>query len=386
MKKTPYRLILILLVIAGIVAGGWYLSRPKPITVAVKAVERGIVEATVSNTRAGTVKACRRARLAPAIGGQIAKLAVKEGDRVSTGQILLSLWNDDLAAQLQLAQRETIAARASADQSCLLADNAVREAKRLEELRKKGQVAEQQADTAQAQAQAGQASCRAARANVEVSAARTSVARAALERTLLRAPFPGVVAEVNGELGEFVTPSPIGVATLPAVDLLDTSCLYIAAPIDEVDAPQIKTGMTARISLDAYPNKHFAGRVSRIAPYVLEVEKQARTVDVEALFTDAADYQSLRPGYSADLEIIVDVKKDVLRIPTEAVLEGHRVLVYNPATQFLEERSFLAGLSNWKYTEVLSGLAAGDQVVLSIDREGVKAGIRATLEKPEAAP
>jgi len=386
MKKPPYRLILILLVIAGIVAGGWYLSRPKPIAVAVKAVARGIVEASVSNTRAGTVKACRRARLAPAIGGQIAKLAVKEGDKVNTGQILLSLWNDDLAAQLQLAQRETIAARSSADQSCLLADNAVREAKRLEDLRSKGLVAEQQADTAQTQAQAGQASCRAARANVEVSAARTSVARAALERTLLRAPFPGIVAEVNGELGEFVTPSPIGVATLPAVDLLDTSCLYIAAPIDEVDAPQIRTGMTARISLDAYPNKHFAGRVSRIAPYVLEVEKQARTVDVEALFTDAADYQSLRPGYSADLEIIVDVKKDVLRIPTEAVLEGHRVLVYNPATQLLEERSFQAGLSNWKYTEVLSGLAAGDQVVLSIDREGVKAGIRATLEKPEAVP
>jgi HlyD family secretion protein len=386
MKKTAYRFILIILVITGIIGAGWYLSRPKPIAVAVKAVERGTVEATVSNTRAGTVKACRRARLAPAIGGQIAKLAVKEGDRVSAGQVLLSLWNDDVAAQLQLAERETTAARATADQTCLLADNAIREAKRLEELRKKGQVAEQQADTAQAQAQAGQASCRAARANVEVSAARASVARAALERTLLRAPFPGVVAEVNGELGEFATPSPTGVATLPAVDLLDTSCLYIAAPIDEVDAPQIKTGMMARINLDAFPNKHFAGRVSRIAPYVLEVEKQARTVDVEALFTDPADYQSLRPGYSADLEIIIDVKKDVPRIPTEAVLEGHRVLVYNPATQILEERSFQAGLSNWKYTEVLSGLSAGDLVVLSIDREGVKAGVRATLEKPETAP
>ena len=60
----------------------------------------------------------------------------------------------------------------------------------------------------------------------------------------------------------------------------------------------------------------------------------------------------------------------MLRIPTEAVLEGHRVLVYNPATQMLEERSFKAGLSNWKYTEVLSGLADGDRVVLSIDREG----------------
>lgn len=386
MKKTAYRLAIVLLILFGIGAAGWYLSRPKAIAVTVKEVERGTVEATVSNTRAGTVKACRRARLAPAIGGQIAKLSVKEGDSVKPGQILLSLWNDDIAAQLQLAERETGAARATADQTCLLADNAAREAQRLEELRKKGQVAVQQADNAQAQAQAQAASCRAARTNVEVSAARVEVAHAALERTLLRAPFPGVVAEVNGEVGEFATPSPTGVATLPSVDLLDTSCLYIAAPIDEVDSPSIKTGMPARISLDAFPNKHFAGRVSRIAPYVLEVEKQARTVDVEALFTDSADYASLRPGYSADLEIVVDTKSNVLRIPTEAVLEGNRVLIYNRATQQLEERNFQPGLSNWKYTEIASGLKEGEPVVLSIDREGVKAGVRAEIEKSTAAP
>ena len=85
MKKTPYRLILVLL-LSSASSPGMIFFRPQPIAVAVKAVIRGIVEASVSNTRAGTVKACRRARLAPAIGGQIAKLAVKEGDRVSTGQ------------------------------------------------------------------------------------------------------------------------------------------------------------------------------------------------------------------------------------------------------------------------------------------------------------
>jgi HlyD family secretion protein len=292
----------------------------------------------------------------------------------------LSLWNDDLEAQKQLAQRETIAARASAEQTCLLADNAQREAKRMEDLYKTKQVSEQQVDTASTQARAQQAACQAGRANVEVSTARVAVANAAVERTLLRAPFTGVVGEINGELGEFVTPSPTGVATLPAVDLFDTSCLYISAPIDEVDAPQVKTDMTARITLDAFPNKSFAGRVSRIAPYVLEVEKQARTVEVEALFTEPADYQRLLPGYSADLEIIINTRKDVLRIPTEAVLEGHRVLMYNPATQLLEERSFKAGLSNWKYTEVLSGLSAGETIVTSIDREGVKAGARVILE------
>jgi HlyD family secretion protein len=386
MKTTIYRIILFILVIVGVGVLIWYTSRPQPLSVSATKVGKGTVEATVSNTRAGTVKACRRARLAPAIGGQIARLFVKKGDHVASGQLLLSLWNDDLEAQQQLAQQENIAARASADQVCLLADNAQREAKRLEELRKNGQVSEQQADTARAQAEAQQAGCRAARTNIDVSAARVALAGAAVERTLLRAPFSGVVGEINGELGEFVTPSPIGVATLPAVDLLDTSCLYITAPIDEVDAPAIRHDMMARISLDAFPNKRFAGRVSRIAPYVLEVEKQARTVEVEALFTDPEDYQRLRPGYSADLEIIINTRENVLRIPTEAVLEGHRVLVYNPATHQLEDRGFQAGLSNWKYTEVLSGLSAGEIIVLSVDREGVKAGTRVILEKPATTP
>ncbi len=381
MKVPSFRAALIVLIIIGVAVLIWYGSRPKPIAVAVTHVARGTVESTVANTRAGTVKACRRARLAPAIGGQISHLYVKEGDHVVTGQLLLALWNDDLEAQKQLAQRETSAARATADQVCLLADNARREAKRLEELRKNNQVSEQQTDTARTQAKAQRASCQAAHANVEVSKARVAVADAAVERTLLRAPFAGVVGEINGEVGEFITPSPTGVATLPAVDLFDTSCLYISAPIDEVDAPQVKTDMTARISLDAFPNKTFAGRVSRIAPYVLELEKQARTVEVEALFTEPKDYQQLLPGYSADLEIIINTRKNVLRIPTEAVLEGQRVLVYNPATELLEERGFKAGLSNWKYTEVLSGLTAGEAIVTSIDREGVKAGARVTLEE-----
>lgn len=383
--KTSIRAVVLLLIVLIVGLAIWYGTRPKAISVEVARVERGPVESTVANTRAGTVKACRRARLAPATGGQIARLYVKKGDRVATGQLLLALWNDDLTAQRTLAQEETATARANAEQACVLADNARREAKRQEALFKKQQVSEQQADSARLQAEAQEAACKAARASVDVSLAKVAVAAAEVERTLLRAPFPGVIGEINGELGEFVTPSPTGVATLPAVDLFDTSCLYISAPIDEVDAPQVKTGMTARISLDAYPNKRFAGRVSRIAPYVLELEKQARTVEVEALFTDPGDYQHLLPGYSADLEIIINAHADVLRIPTEAVLEGHRVLLYDPAGETVEERSFTPGLSNWKYTEVLSGLKAGDAVITSLDREGVKAGAHVTVSGSTAA-
>jgi HlyD family secretion protein len=203
--------------------------------------------------------------------------------------------------------------------------------------------------------------------------------RANLERTRLYAPFGGVIAEINGELGEFVTPSPIGIATPPTVDLIDTACLYVKAPIDEVDAGGVRRGMPARVVLDAFADRSFAGRVRRVANYVLEVEKQARTVDVEVELEPDSSLPDLLAGYSADVEVILATRDDVVRVPTEAVLEGPRVLVY--AGGRLEERRIRSGLSNWEHTEVAEGLSPGEQVVLSVDREGVKAGIRAVPDE-----
>lgn len=381
-KRRLLIALLLVILLAGLIH---FLSRPDAIAVLVQAADRGNVESIVANTRAGTVKACRRAHLAPHRGGQIAALDVHVGDHVEAGQVLLTLWNDDLKAQLRLTRSGVKAAEASAEQVCLQADEAVRESKRQLLLKKKGQISEGDADRAVTNAKAGQASCRAAKAHIQNAESRVDVARAELERTFLKAPFAGYVAEVNGELGEYVTPSPPGIPTPPAIDLVDVSCLYISAPIDEVDAPQIKTGMLARITLDAVPGMYFLGAVDRIAPYVLEKEKQARTVEVEAMFANPDEYQDLIPGYSADIEIIVDSRDNVLRIPTEAVLEGNRVLVYPTTTSdsgVLEERKIEAGLYNWKYTEVLSGLKLGEQVVVSVERPDVKAG---QLVKPETA-
>ena len=215
---------------------------------------------------------------------------------------------------------------------------------------------------------------------MEVSESRLKVAQAVLERTRLTAPFAGVVAEVNGELGEFVTPSPVGVPTPPAIDLMDVSCLYVSAPIDEVDAPRIRAGMSASIALDAFPGRRFSGRVRRIAPYVLDVEKQARTVDVEAEFVRPDEIHELLPGYSADIEVTLMQRDNVLRIPTEAVQEGGRVLLLG-ADGILQERRIETGLSNWTWTEISAGLQAGEQVVTSLDREGVVAGARAQREE-----
>ena len=88
-------------------------------------------------------------------------------------------------------------------------------------------------------------------------------------------------------------------------------------------------------------------------------------------------------GYSADLEVILVVRDNVVRVPTSALLEGGRVLAAR-ADGTLEERKIKAGLANWEYTEVLEGLAAGDRVVTSLEREGVKAGAHVVADDKTA--
>jgi HlyD family secretion protein len=370
-----------LVILAGML---WFWKGPKPVGVSLYTLDYGEVESVVANTRVGTLKACRRAYLAPSSGGRVAALNTREGVRVDENQLLLEVWNDDLKAQLTLENAEVGVAEARVAESCALARLAGREANRLLRLRDHRQVVSEEAvDNAVSQSEAKAAACRAAQAGVTARRARVDAARAAVERTQVRAPFAGVVAEVNAELGEYVTPSPPGIPTLPPIDLLDVSCLYVSAPIDEVDAPAIRAGMPAKVSLDAFPGRKFAGSVRRVAPYVLDKEKQARTVEVEVALDSPEALEALLPGYSADIEILLQAKPRVLRVPSRAVLEGQRALVLNAAGR-LEERRFTAGLSNWDYTEATAGLAAGERIVLSTGQEGVRAGVRAVPE--ERAP
>ena len=353
-----------------------------PITVTAVYPEIKTVEQTVSNTRAGTIDACRRSRMSPAIGGQIASLYVKEGDLVQKDQILIELWNKESKARVKEAKARVKAAERSAQQVCILSDRAQREAKRKTELLERGLASEEATETAVSNAESQSAACDAALTQVEVYQASVEVIEASLERTMLIAPFDGIIAEIEGELGEYVTPSPVGVATKPTVDLIDSSCIYISAPIDEIDAPEVVSGMTARITMDAFGNQEFPATVRRVAPYVLDLEKQARTVEIEAVF-DNPD-QTLLPGYSADIEVIIDRVENTLSIPTQTIMRDNFVYVIDTETMTLTKKQIEVGIGNWQYTEVTNGLSEDDQVVLSVDREGVKAGVKVEVEKDDA--
>ncbi len=383
MSPLIRRSLIALVVIALSATGFWWIGRPKPIAVAVKEIDRGKVESSIANTRAGTVEACQRTKLSTIMGGRIEVLAVKEGDRVKKGQLLMKLWNDDQQAQSTLAMTQVATAQQRVNEACLQAANAEREAARQTALREKGFISTSREESARTEAQARRAGCEASRADVAQFQARVAATRIEQGRTSLYAPFDGTIAKIVGEIGEYSTPSPPGVQTPPAIDLIDDSCLYVKAPMDEIDAPKIKIGQTVRISLDALPKQSFPGTVKRVAPYVSAVEKQARTVDIEANFDKPEDAGKLLVGYSADIEVILTVRDDVVRVPTSALLEGGRVLVAG-ADGKLEERKIKTGLANWEFTEVTEGLNAGDRVVTSLERVGVKAGAAYTTESEKS--
>jgi|TARA_B110000259_G_scaffold105238_1_gene120837 HlyD family secretion protein len=360
--------------LAAVMALIYFVSRPSLPEVSLVELTTGLVENRVSNTRAGTVEACQRSKLSLPIGGQIAQLYVDEGELVAEGQLLMSLWNDDRAAQVEQAKAAATSMDRERQSICIAAASDSHESQRLIELVEKQLVSSERADLALAKSNASAAACEAAKARQGQALGSVKLAEAVLAQTYLHAPFAGRVAEVTGELGEFSTPSPPGVQTPPAIDLLTDDCHYISAPIDEVDASQIAVGMPVRVTMDAFRERNFAATVRRISTYVLDLEKQARTVEVEAELDIDKQMPILLAGYSADMEIVLDAKTSALRVPTELLVDEKFVLLVNKKNR-VERRELVLGLSNWHFSEVLSGAQQGDKIISNIGVQGVDEGV-----------
>jgi HlyD family secretion protein len=353
---------------------------PDPVPVRVVAAEKGRVEETVTNSRAGTVKARRRAKLAPETGGRVLELPRRRGARVRKGDLLLRVDDALQRAQLRLAEDERKAALAQRDQACLAAERAVRERDRTRALAANGIVSPDLIDSVDSQARTADAACRAARAAADRADSSVGLARATLDKTVLLAPFDGVVADTFIEVGEWTSPSPPALPIPPVLDLIDTRSIYISAPMDEVDSARIKKGQPARVTVDSRPGEHFAARVVEVAPYVTDRLEQNRTVEIELELPDEVVAASLLPGTSADAEVILTARDGVLRVPTSALLEGGKVLVLEG--ERLVEKPLSLGLRNWDFTEVTGGLDEGARVVVSLDRPEVKAGAKARVQEP----
>jgi HlyD family secretion protein len=379
MRKFKWILAGVALVVVGVVLR-YTVFAPDVVEVRTSAVEKGLVEQTVTNTRAGTVRVRRRAELSPQIGGLVVNLPHREGDWVEAGEVLVQLDDSAQKAELLSARTTVEAAVAQADEACLAAELAEKELIRSENLHAKGIASDQNLDILRTDRDRTRAGCVAARAAIEQAAARVGSDDVQMAFTTLRAPFSGTIAELSTEVGEYITPSPPGLPIPPVIDLLDPASIYVSAPIDEVDAERIQVGQAVRVTVDSRPDAMIGATVERVAPYVLDVLEQNRTVEVEVKLDDPEAMRGVLPGTSADVEIILESREDTLRIPASAVAEGGGVLVLKDGV--LDEETVEIGLRNWRFAEVLDGLSVGDRVVVVRNSPEIKAGAPAMEKSP----
>ena len=379
MRKFKWILAGVAIAVVGVVVR-YTVFAPDVVDVRTSAVEKGLVEQTVTNTRAGTVRVRRRAELSPQIGGLVVNLPHREGDWVEAGEVLVQLDDSAQKAELLSARTTVEAAVAQADEACLAAELAEKELIRSENLHAKGIASDQNLDILRTDRDRTRAGCVAARAAIEQAAARVGSADVQMAFTTLRAPFSGTIAELSTEVGEYITPSPPGLPIPPVIDLLDPASIYVSAPIDEVDAERIQVGQAVRVTVDSRPDAMIGATVERVAPYVLDVLEQNRTVEVEVKLDDPEAMRGVLPGTSADVEIILESREDTLRIPASAVAEGGGVLVLKDGV--LDEETVEIGLRNWRFAEVLDGLSVGDRVVVVRNSPEIKAGAPAREKSP----
>jgi HlyD family secretion protein len=384
MRRWIIRLAVVaVLVVIAIAARAWFL-KPEPIDVTVTPVERGSVEETITNTRAGTVKAHRRTRLSPESGGMALEIPFDEGENVNQGDVLLRLDDSLQRAQLDLARREHDAAQSRHKQSCVQAERAQRETDRSQRLFEEKITPEDSLDAARSAADAARAACEAAASDVARAASAVHLAQVEVNKMVLKAPFPGVVAEISIEVGEWTSPSPPALPIPPVIDLIDPTSIYVSAPMDEVDAARLHPGLRGRVTVDSHRGQSFWGTIVRVSPYVLDVEAQNRTVEIDVELDDQTLSATLKPGTSADVEIVLETHENTLSIPTSALFEGNKVLVI--AERELVSRDIQIGLKNWNWTEVVSGLAEGDVIVTTLDRAEIKPGALVGTEKRDPNP
>jgi HlyD family secretion protein len=257
-----------------------------------------------------------------------------------------------------------------------------RQAERARTLLQRGAGTAQLSEAAEAAVREAGEAARALTAQLDQARATLEAARLARVHADLTAPFTGLLTEVLPNIGETVAPP------APVFTLIDDRRLHVDATIDEADAAKVRPGQEAELKLDALPDQIVPGRVARVDPAVKRDLKGARTlgVEVEVLSVDQARRLGLKPGMSANVDIVVAERRDVLYLPTAAVVGrgvNRAVYVLAPEGRYhrARKRTVQIGVSNWDRTEILSGVGPDERVAATLNVKGLDDGVLVQIEK-----
>jgi HlyD family secretion protein len=332
-------------------------------------VTRGDLVVTVSAS--GAIEPSFQVEVKSKASGEILEFEFEPGDRVQKGNTLLTL--DQRTERRNLAQQEADLARVLSELESARADLLERNLNlnRTRKLFEQKLVSDQGLDSASARAAIGGA--RVGEVKAAIIKARLTVedAKERLDDTVIVSPIDGVIVEKSVEKGQIISS---GISSFTGGTKLcviaDLSRMFIIALVDETDIGKVIEGQKVNVSVEAYPERTFEGVVTRIYP----TGETSDNITVFKVKVEILDLKkaALRPRMTANVDMIIDIHKNALIIPDEALRvadgDGEKLFVYVQNGRKISERDVTVGLSNGFETEIIEGLKEGELILLNVPR------------------
>jgi len=291
----------------------------------------------------GAIEAWRKVTITPDVGGKIAAIYVNEGDSVRQGQLLAELDTQSTRLQLRQAEAGFLVAQAGLK-------DAQKNKERMDKLMAEKAVSDQQYEKIQLAFEA-------ASAQFEQAQAARDLARYALNVSIMKAPFGGVIASRNAEVGDVINPMMGGFSpTSGVLTLVDFSRIKIQVELSQDEVMRLKKGQRALVRVAVFPGREFEGKVSVVS---LAGDPVTKKFGVEVA-VDNPDL-TLRPGTFGEVVFEVSTHDQAMVLPQKAILENAYVFLVQKGKAVRRDVSL--GLQNRILVEVTQGLAEGDLVV-----------------------
>ncbi len=383
-KKTGRKKWWLIAVVIAVVGGASVALRSGGGT---QQVESGIVasaypsQAISTLNATGRVSALRKAAVSTKATGRLEFLGVQEGSVVKAGEILARIENRDVSATLDQAQAALRAAKANTEQGMAELRDAESNLKRSEDLANKNFISSASLDTAKARFDKARAAVASLNGAIGVAEANVRATSVAVEQTLIRAPFDGVVLTKNANVGDIITPFSSAADSKGAVvNMADMSTLEVEADVSEVSLSKITVAQPVEIQLDAFPDLRLLGKVSRIVP---TVDRSKATVLVKVEFVEKD--KRVLPDMSAKVsflsrELKPDERKSVIAVqPAALVKRDGKDVLFVIENNTAKQIAVTVGNKIGDLTQV-SGVKPGDKIVLT-PSEKVKDGVAVAIVK-----
>lgn len=365
-KKKTLIFAALLVLIALIVLLNLRAQREKTVKVTVEKVKRQDLTSIISAS--GEIKPKKNINISALVAGRIVKIGVKEGQEVKAGDFLLQIDPTYFEAQVDRyrASINQLKAELIRVEAQYKRDKNFYE--RQKQLYENSLISKDQLEAAQAQYEVSSASLQSLKFQIQQSEAGLKSALDDLKKTTYVSPIDGIVTSLRVEEGEVAI---VGTMNNPGTVLLtiaDLSVMEVEVEVDETDVVNVKLGQTARVKVDAFPEKIFTGKVTEIGSSALErssLSSSQESKNFKVVITLEETEQLLKPGLSASADIIVAEKKGVLAVPVAALVvreaESSQTADKKEATASKKEEEgvFVVENNRAKFQPVKKGIMGG---------------------------